>query len=258
MTYSKIHLEIHGVAALITIDSPPVNALHPNVASEILSAIQSLAGVPEVRGVVITGRGRHFVAGGDITHFPNLNGREAETYALGIQRMQQELTNFDRPVIAAVNGTCLGGGCELMMACDIRIADQSAQFGQPEIRLGLMPGAGGTQNLPRLIGAGQAKRLLYTGAKIGSDRALNLGLVDEIVPDGRCVEAAVKLIEEISANAPLAVAQIKRAVNMGLDMALGDGLRLEAALFGELFRTEDVREGVSAFLGKRKPQFRGC
>lgn len=257
MSFTKLQLELRGPAAVITLDNPPVNALHPSVSDEILRAIGQVAAQPAVRGVVITGRGRHFVAGGDIGFFPALDARSAEAYALGIQHMQSALQALDRPVIAAVNGHALGGGCELMMACDIRIADEHASFGQPEVRLGLMPGAGGTQALPRLVPVGRAKRLLFTGRAIPAAEALAIGLVDEVVPPGQCLAAALALVDEIAANAPLAVVQIKRAVNLGLAMSSADGHRLEAALFGELFRTEDVREGVSAFLAKRRPVFQG-
>lgn len=257
MTYTKIQVEERGSAAIITINNPPVNALHPEVAREIEAALGSLAPQIKVRGIVITGRGRHFVAGGDISFFPSLNAKSAEAYASGIQRMQFALRDFDRPVIAAINGFALGGGCELIMACDIRIAEKSAMFGQPEVRLGLMPGAGGTQNLPRLIPIGQAKRLLFTGSQICAEKALSMGLVDEVVTDGNSLQTALAIVEEIACGAPLAVAQIKRAVNLGMTMSVDDGQRLEALLFGELFRTADAVEGVNAFLNKRPPDFKG-
>jgi enoyl-CoA hydratase len=160
-------------------------------------------------------------------------------------------------VIAAVSGYALGGGCELAMACDIRVAAEDAAFGQPEAELGLMPGAGGTQNLPRLIGAGAAKRLLFTGRRIPATRAYELGLVDELAPPGQALTAALELAQAIARNAPLAVRAIKRAVNLGLQMSLVDGHRLEASLFASLVETEDFREGVTAFLEKRDPKFKG-
>jgi len=257
MAFTKLRIEVQGPAAVITLDNPPVNALHPSVSEEILRALDAIAGDSAVRGVVITGAGRHFVAGGDISFFPTLEPRTAEAYALAIQAMQSALQSFDRPVIAAVNGYALGGGCELMMACDIRIADHDAIFGQPEVRLGLMPGAGGTQHLPRLVPIGQAKRMLFTGRQVDASSALAMGLVDEVVPSGQCLNSALSLIDEIAACAPKAVSQIKRAVNLGLLMSVSDGHRLEAALFGELFGTEDLREGVNAFLAKRRPEFKG-
>ncbi len=256
MDYTKIELECRGCAAVITIDNPPVNALHPSVSDQILCALAEVSAMARIRGIVLTGRGRNFVAGGDIEFFPTLDRDSARRYALGIQAMQAELGSIDLPVIAAVNGYALGGGCELMMACDIRVAEASASFGQPEVRLGLIPGAGGTQNLPRLVPIGQAKRMLFTGCRIGAEQALAIGLVDQVVPDGQAVDAALAIVEEIGACAPLAVAQAKRAVNLGLSMSVADGHRLEAALFGDLFATEDLREGVQAFLQKRKPAFK--
>lgn len=257
MSFEKIQLEIKGPAAIITADNPPANALHPSMGEEILQALEEIAKQPTVRGVIITGRGRFFIAGGDISFFPSLDVRTAEAYALRIQYMQAALQALDRPVIAAINGHALGGGCELAMACDIRIADEQANLGQPEVRLGLMPGAGGTQQLPRLVPIGQAKRMLFTGRPLNAAQALSIGLVDEVVPQGQTLDTALKLVDEIAVNPPLAVAQIKRAVNLGLTQSLTDGLKLEAALFGDLFGTEDIREGVSAFLAKRAPVFKG-
>ncbi|MFA5521213.1 MAG: enoyl-CoA hydratase-related protein [Castellaniella sp.] len=257
MSFQKIRYETRGPAAIITIDNPPVNALHPDVAEEILQATLQAAQDKAVRALVLTGHGRMFVAGGDISFFPSLTPRTAEIYALRIQRMQMAFQELDKPVIAAINGHALGGGCELVMACDIRIADEGARLGQPEVRLGLMPGAGGTQQLPRLIPVGQAKRMLFTGRPVEAQQALALGLVDELVPAGESLAAALALVDEIAANPPLAVAQIKRAVDLGLTQSLTDGLKLEAALFGAMFQTEDCREGVAAFLEKRKPDFKG-
>jgi enoyl-CoA hydratase len=169
--------------------------------------------------------------------------------------MQDAIGLLQQPVIAAVNGTALGGGCELAMACDIRIADEQAVFGQPEVQLGIIPGAGGTQNLPRLVGAGRAKRLLFTGERLSAAAALEWGLVDEVVPEGSALERARALGAAIAANAPLAVAAAKRAVNLGLQMSLGDAHRLEATLFTALVETSDFAEGVDAFFAKRPPSF---
>lgn len=257
MGYTKIRLDFQSEAAVITIDNPPANALHPLVADEILNALADIAGHAGVRGVVITGRGGFFVAGGDIAYFTELDASSAETYALRIQAMQAALQDCPLPVIAAVNGYALGGGCELMMACDMRVADEGASFGQPEVKLGLIPGAGGTQNLPRLVPLGQAKRMLFTGQRIGAARALQIGLVDEVVSAGTALQAALDMVREIAQCAPLAVAQAKRAVNLGMRMSAADALRLEAALFADLFRTADVKEGIRAFAEKRAPQFRG-
>lgn len=257
MSFRLIRITRHGATMIVTIDNKPVNALHPDVSDEILAAVDAAARDESVRSVVLTGTGKHFVAGGDITYFQTLTPRTAELYALRIQQMQTALQTMGAPVIAAVNGTALGGGCELMMACDIRLAEEQALIGQPEVGLGIIPGAGGTQMLPRLIPLGIAKRLLFTGERIGAREALRIGLVDEVVETGGALAAAVRLAEKINANAPRAVTAAKRAATLGVQMSLADGLRLEASLFGALFETTDVKEGVAAFLEKRKADFRG-
>jgi enoyl-CoA hydratase/carnithine racemase len=248
-----VRLERDGHVATLTVDNPPVNALHPDVASALEERFAELDG--DVRAVVLTGAGRHFMAGGDIQYFRTLDRGNAEPYVLGIQRMQAAIGLLDQPVIAAINGTALGGGCELAMACDIRIAAESAVLGQPEVQLGIIPGAGGTQNLPRLVGPGRAKRLLFTGERISAAVALDWGLVDEVVPDGTALERAQAMGAAIAANAPLAVAAAKRAVNEGLQLNLADAHRLEASLFATLVETGDFLEGVDAFFAKRPPQF---
>jgi enoyl-CoA hydratase len=247
-----------AATVVITIDNKPVNALHPDVSDEILAAVETAARDETVRVLILTGTGKHFVAGGDIAFFQTLTPRTAELYALRIQQMQSTLQTIPIPVIAAVNGTALGGGCELMMACDIRIAEEQALIGQPEVSLGVIPGAGGTQMLPRLVPLGVAKRLLFTGERIRAREAQSIGLIDEVVDTGGALDSAMRLAGAISANAPRAVAAAKRAATMGLQMSLADGLKLEAALFGALFETNDVKEGVQAFLNKRKPDFSGC
>ena len=257
MTFRLIRTTREGATLVVTIDNKPVNALHPDVSDEIQAAVSAAARDESIRSIVLTGAGRHFVAGGDIAFFRTLTARTAELYALGIQHMQSLLQTIPTPVIAAVNGTALGGGCELMMACDIRIAEEQAVIGQPEVGLGIIPGAGGTQMLPRLAPLGAAKRLLFTGDRIDAREAHRIGLVDEVVETGGALKAALALAARINANAPHAVAAAKRASTLGLQMSLADGLKLEAALFGRLFDTEDVNEGVSAFLEKRKPDFKG-
>lgn len=257
MAFRLIAVTRHAATVVITIDNKPVNALHPDVSDEIAAAIDSISRDHTARSLIITGTGRHFVAGGDIAFFRTLTPHTAELYALRIQEMQNRLQALPIPVIAAVNGTALGGGCELMMACDIRIADEHAVIGQPEVCLGVIPGAGGTQMLPRLVSQGVAKRLLFTGERIDAHEAQRIGLVDQIAESGGALAAALHLAERINANAPRAVAAAKRAATLGLEMPLSAGLRLEAAMFGRLFETADVKEGVGAFLEKRKPEFRG-
>lgn len=257
MPFRMITVGRQAATVVITIDNKPVNALHPDVSDEILEAVHAAARDESVRSLILTGAGKHFVAGGDIAFFQTLTSRTAELYALRIQQMQNTLQTIPIPVIAAVNGTALGGGCELMMACDIRIAEKQSRIGQPEVGLGIIPGAGGTQMLPRLVPQGVAKRLLFTGERIDAHEAQRIGLVDEVVDTGKALESALQLAEKINANAPRAVAAAKRAATLGLQMSLSDGLKLEAALFGELFETTDVKEGVRAFLEKRAPDFRG-
>ncbi len=257
MSLRFIRVNKQAATIVITIDNKPVNALHPDVSDEILAAVETAGRDEAIRVLILTGAGKHFVAGGDIAFFQTLTARTAEQYALRIQQMQNTLQTISIPVIAAVNGTALGGGCELMMACDIRIAEEQALIGQPEVSLGVIPGAGGTQMLPRLVPPGVAKRLLFTGERIRAREAQRIGLVDEVVDTGGALDSALRLADAISANAPRAVAAAKRAATLGLQMSLADGLKLEAALFGALFETEDVKEGVQAFLDKRKPDFRG-
>jgi enoyl-CoA hydratase/carnithine racemase len=251
----EVRLERNEHVATITVDNPPVNALHPDVARAIHEHVGTIGDDPELRAVVLTSAGRHFMAGGDIEYFKTLDRHRAERYVLGVQAMQDALQQLPQPVIAAINGTCLGGGCELAMACDIRIAEEQAEFGQPEVTLGIIPGAGGTQNLPRLVPLGRAKRLLFTGERIGAGEALAIGLVDEVVAMGEAQAAAQALARRIAANAPLAVAAAKRSVNLGLQMGLVDAHRLEASLFATLVETDDFAEGIRAFFDKRSPTF---
>jgi enoyl-CoA hydratase len=253
---SEVRISYDGTVATIAIDNPPVNALSSVVGEARQEYVDEIARRPELRAVVVTGTGRHFVAGADINFLQTIDRYGAERYALTIQAMQDSLGCLPQPVIAAINGTALGGGCELAMACDIRIAEEHASIGQPEVCLGLIPGAGGTQNLPRLVPIGRAKRLLFTGERIDAQEALRIGLVDEVVPAGTSIDHAHALAARIAANAPLAVAAAKRAVNLGLQMSVLDGHRLEAALFSSLIGSSDVAEGIQAFFDKRAPEFR--
>ena len=252
---SEAVLEVADAIATITIDNPPVNALHPDVSRAIHVCLDEAGADPAVRCVILTGAGRHFVAGADLHYVTTIDRTEAERYALGVQAMQDTIGTIPQPVICAVNGTALGGGCELAMACDIRIADEAAIFGQPEVTLGLIPGAGGTQNLPRLVGLGRAKRLVYTGDRISAAEALRIGLVDEVVAAGTVMEAARALATRIAANAPLAVTAAKRSITLGMQMSVLDAHRLEATLFAPLVETDDLHEGATAFFEKRHPTF---
>jgi enoyl-CoA hydratase len=252
---SEVRIAYDGAIATITIDNPPVNALHEAVSDAIRAHLDAVAERPQLRAVVLTGSGRHFVAGADLHQIQTLDRYGAERFALSVQAMQDAIGCLAQPVIAAINGTALGGGCELAMACDIRIAEEHARLGQPEVGLGLIPGAGGTQNLPRLVGLGRAKRMIFTGERIDAHEALRIGLVDEVVPTGSSLEHAHALAERIAANAPLAVSAAKRAVELGMQMSVLDGHRLEATLFASLFGSRDLAEGTQAFFDKRAPVF---
>jgi enoyl-CoA hydratase/carnithine racemase len=254
---SEVSVERRGQIAIIAIDNPPVNLLHPKVATQIAEAAADLGGRADVRCLVITGSGRHFVGGGDLRYVRTLDAPAAERYVRGIQEMQLGLARLAQPVIAAVNGTALGGGCELAMACDIRVSADDALWGQPEVTLGIIPGAGGTQNLPRLVGMGRAKWLVYTGKRITARRAFEIGLVDEVVAPELVLSSAVALAQSIAANAPLAVQAAKRAINLGLQMSIEEAHQLEATLFAPLVDTEDFAEGSAAFFRKQEAEFKG-
>ena len=257
MSQGVVHLDKQGPTAVAAVDNPPVNSLNREIIRQLGLVFDQLAADENLRAVVLTGRGKAFAAGADIKGFPDLNRHTAEEYALAVTAVHQKIQELPCPVIAAVNGYALGGGCELAMACDIRIASQKAKFGQPEVALGLIPGAGGTQRLPRLVPAGKAKMLIFPGQIIDAAEAERIGLVDQVVEPGRELAEATALAEKIMANGPVAVRFAKKAVNRGLQMPLHDALCLEAMLFGELFETKDAKEGVTAFMEKRKPDFQG-
>jgi enoyl-CoA hydratase len=250
-----IELEHRGHTAVVTINNPPVNALHPDVSDEILDAADQLEQDPNVRTMVLTGRGRCFVAGGDIKYFTTLTADTAREMALRVQTMQEKLQHLRVPVIVAVNGHALGGGCELMMAGDIAIAEQQATIGVTEVRLGLIPGAGGTRMITQRVPLGIAKRLLFTGERISADEALAVGLVDQVVGTGEALGAALDLASRINSAGPLAVAAAKRSANFGLWHSLDEGHKREADIFSALFDTEDHRIGIEAFLARALPDF---
>ena len=251
-----VHVERSGAHATVVIDHPKANAISSAVIAELSAAFTDLAADGSVRAVVLTGAGeRFFAAGADVTEFPAAatEGRAGR----GGGELASQIETLPKPVIAAVNGMALGGGCELAMACDVRIAARSARFGQPEINLGIIPGWGGTQRLPRLIGRGRAMTLLLTGDPIDADTALAWGLVTAVVEDTVLQHEAAQLAERIAAKAPLAIAATKRAVHRGADRSLSEALAGEAEEFSALFATEDAREGVTAYLEKRTPHWSG-
>ncbi len=248
-----------GIAKL-TINRPEVrNALNAATRQEIRNAIGEIEKDGDVRVVIITGAGeKAFISGADITAFKDATPiiMEESASTLG-QQLFSNIENLNVPVIAMINGFCLGGGLELAMCCDIRIASDNAKFGQPEINIGLFPGAGGTQRLPRLIGWGKAKELIYTGKIIDAAEAERISLVDRVVPPEKLGEEVNQLAETIASKSPLIIKLAKKAINRGMYTDLAAGLAYEKANFALCFATEDRTEGVTAFLEKRKPQFKG-
>lgn len=253
----EVRVERDGAVAVVTIDNPPMNVLGAPVVGGLLQAFAQLERETGVRAVVLCGAGtRAFVAGADIREFPALLARSgaAADFAANLHALMDTVDRFGRPVIAALHGHVLGGGMELALACDLRVADETVHLGLPEVKLGILPGAGGTQRLPRLIGAARAKWMMFTGEPIPATTAEQWGLVDTVTPPGKAVETAVALATTIAERSAQAVARIKRAVNAGLDLELSQGLALEMELFDDVFLTEDSREGIEAFLQKRPPR----
>jgi enoyl-CoA hydratase/carnithine racemase len=245
--------------ACVTLNRPKVmNALSQAVFAELEVAFVDARDDDSVRGVILTGAGdKAFAAGADISELSHYSAVEAEKATRRAQEVTELIENLGKPVIAAVNGFALGGGCELAMACTIRIAAEVARFGQPEVKVGIMPGAGGTQRLPRLVGKGRALQLILTGETINAQEAFRIGLVNELVPTGELITRAEAIVYQIIANAPLGVKHSIQAVNQGIDESLSQGLLLEAAMFAICAGSEDKKEGTSAFLAKRPPQFQG-
>jgi len=254
-TSEPIRVEREGAAVLVTIAHPPVNAISRAVAAALTAALSTAEADPTCRALVLIGDGdRHFSAGADLTELPGDAGDAA-----GAVLLTRRLEDSRLPVVSAVNGYALGGGCEIALACDLRICSENARFGQPEIRLGIMPGWGGTQRLPRLLGRGRALEMLLTGEQIDAGRALEWGLVTRVVPAAELRTAALLLANLIATRPPLAVAAIKRAVHAGLEGSLEGGLLHEQEEFARLLATEDAREGLAAFREKRSrpPVWRG-
>jgi enoyl-CoA hydratase len=253
MEYANIRLEKRPPLAVVTLDRPEVlNALNADTFNGLDDVRKELAGDESIRVVLLTGAGeRAFAAGADIRELEALTAEEGKTLALRGQAIFRGIETLGKPVIACIQGFALGGGCELAMACTLRIAADNARLGQPEVKLGLIPGYGGSQRLPRLVGRSAALKLLLTGAVIDAQEALRIGLVDEVVPAGELMTRAETLALEIAGNAPLAISSVLRAVDEGLDLPLDHALMIEATGFGELCGTADKAEGVQAFLSKR-------
>jgi enoyl-CoA hydratase len=259
MTYRTLLLERSDVYAVVTLNRPKVmNALNRAMFADLDEVFTALAGDSAVRAILLSGAGeKAFAAGADIGELATLSAAEGQQIALQGQGVFRKIETCGKPVIAAIQGFALGGGCELAMACTIRIASEHARLGQPEVKLGLVPGYGGTQRLPRLVGKGAALKLLLTGDMVDAEEAFRIGLVDEVVPAEALMPRAETLARAIAQQAPLAVTACLRAVEGGFDLPIEAGLELEASLFGLACATEDKAEGTRAFLEKRAPAWQG-
>ena len=244
---------------LVTLNRPAVlNALSVRTLEDLDRVIAGLGASADVSAVVITGAGeKAFAAGADIQELAGLDAAAASAYSARGQAVLDRIDRLGKPVVAAINGYALGGGCELALACTLRVAADHAKLGFPEIGLGAIPGFGGTQRLPRLVGRGRALELVLTGRRVDAAEALAIGLVHKVVPRAALLDEAIGLAEQLAASAPLALGYAIEAIGCGADLPLADGCRLESALFGLAAATEDMHEGVRAFLDKRKPAFRG-
>lgn len=257
MELKNVVIEKQGKVAIVTINRPKaLNALNSETLKELDYIVDDLENDDAIYAVILTGAGeKAFVAGADITEMKDLNTMEGRKFSILGNKVFRRLENLEKTVIAAVNGFALGGGCELAMACDIRLASEKAKFGQPETGLGITPGFGGTQRLPRLVGTGMAKELIYTGKIIKADEALRIGLVNRVVEVDKLMEEAKNLAETIAANAPIAVKLSKTAINRGVQCDIDTALMYEAEAFGECFSTADQKEGMTAFVERRDKNF---
>ena len=259
LVLANVLYEKKGSIAYVTINRPKVlNALNTPTWTDLRAAFEDARTDASVRGVILTGAGdKAFIAGADISELANVGAYDAEESSRFGQGVLDLIENLGKPVIAAINGFALGGGCETAMACTMRIAVEHAKFGQPEVKLGLLPGGGGTQRLPRLVGKGRALQLILTGETISAQEAYRIGLVNEVVPAAGLIDRAEAILKQIAANAPIAVKFSLEAANKGMETSQSEGLALEASYFGICAATEDKKEGTSAFLEKRAPQFHG-
>jgi enoyl-CoA hydratase/carnithine racemase len=259
LNLANVLYETKGAIAYVTVNRPKVlNALNTPTWSDLRRAFEQVRDDAGIRGAILTGAGaKAFIAGADIGELAKVTAFEAEQSSRFGQAVLDLIENLGKPVIAAVNGFALGGGCETAMACTLRLAVETAKFGQPEVALGLIPGGGGTQRLPRLVGKGRALQLILSGDMISAEEAYRIGLVNEIVPAADLIARAEAILTKIAANAPIAVKFALEAANKGMDTSQAEGLLLEASYFGLCAATEDKKEGTSAFLEKRAPQFHG-
>jgi enoyl-CoA hydratase/carnithine racemase len=258
-SFDNLLFEKKNAIAYVTVNRPKVlNALNMATMEELRRAFHGIKQDPEVRVVILTGGGeKAFIAGADINELARHNPIEGKEYTHRGQSVLNLIENCGKPVIACINGFALGGGCEIAMACTMRLAAENAKLGQPEVKLGIIPGYGGTQRLPRLVGKGIAMQLVLAGEPISAQEALRIGLVNEVVAADALIPRAEAIAQKIIANAPLALQWAMEAVNKGMEMTLSEGLFLEATLFGLCCATEDKKEGTTAFLEKRAAQFKG-
>jgi enoyl-CoA hydratase len=259
LTLTNVLYEKKGALAYVAVNRPKVlNALNTPTWKDLRTAFADARDDAAVRGVILTGAGnKAFIAGADISELAHVTAFEAEQSSRFGQEVLDLIENLGKPVIAAINGFALGGGCETAMACTIRLAVETAKFGQPEVTLGLIPGGGGTQRLPRLVGKSRALQLILSGEMISAQEAYRIGLVNEVVPATDLIPRAEAILKKIASNAPIAVKFALEAANKGLETSQGEGLLLEASYFGLCAATEDKKEGTSAFLEKRAPVFHG-
>ena len=257
MSYENIRVERRERVEILTVDFPPSNALDPRVRDDLSSALQKAQHDDEVWCVIITAAGEKFFMGGaNIKALKELDEAAALARAQAARKFLDQIWLMPKPVIAAINGYCLGGGLELALACDIRVAAEHAELGLPEVALGLMPGGGGTQRLPLVLGQGWARYLIMTGQRLKAGQALDIGLVQRVSPSGEVLAEALEVARAINRNGPLGVRMAKQALNASLLMPLAQGLGEENRLWAKLFNTNDLRRGVEAFLNKQKPQYR--
>jgi len=257
MDYKNIVIEKKENIGILKLDNPKtLNALNIETLNDLDQGIEALGKDPEIYVIIITGNGKAFVAGADISEMVKMNAEEGRQFADFGSKVFRKIELLEKPVIAAVNGYALGGGCELAMACDLRIASNKAKFGQPEVSLGITPGFAGSQRLPRLVGLGKAKELIFTGNVIGAEDAEKIGLVNKVVDLENLMNESLEMAKKIVKNGQMAVGYSKTAINRGYDLDFESANEIEKMLFGLCFATEDQKEGMKAFLEKRKPSFK--
>ena len=256
MSIGPVTIEMDADVAVISVNSPPVNTLNAAVRTGLFAALDEVRSRSDAKAVVLVCAGSTFFSGADIGEFAGRSPFD-QRHAMRSPRIFDIMSSFPKPVIAMINGFCLGGGCELALSCDIRVASEKARFGQPEIKLGLIPGGGGTQRLPRLVGTGHALRLILTGDMIGAAEAQSIGLVEMVVPHEELRAKTLELAQKMAAMSPLTVKVAKEAVRASEKMSIEEGITYERDLFCLCFSTEDKKEGVDAFLAKRAAQWKG-